>query len=114
MDNQYKGKRRKAVVYPGQMKILEQLGQNIELAMKRRKITTTRMAERTGLSRTTVRLIREGSPRVSLGHYLTVLSILKLENDLANVAKNDLLGEKLDEIRLLNKSRWTCGAGQCL
>lgn len=103
MSNQHVDSRR-AVVYPRQKKYLKQLGQNIELAMKRRKITTTVMSDRTGLSRTTIRLIREGSPRVSIGHYLNVLGVLKLDKDLANVAKNDELGEKLEEIRLLNKS----------
>ncbi len=65
-------KKRQAVVFPKEMKILWQLGENIRLAMKRRKITQTMVAERTGLSKPTLRNIERGEPPLwqDSWHYL--------------------------------------------
>ncbi|MEJ2682722.1 MAG: transcriptional regulator, partial [Gammaproteobacteria bacterium] len=46
---------RSAVVFPKDQEALKQLGENITLAMKRRKITQTKLSERTGLSMPTLR-----------------------------------------------------------
>jgi len=93
-------KKRQAVVFPKEMKILRQLGENIRLAMKRRKITQTMVAERTGLSKPTLRNIERGEPTVSIGHYLRVLAVLGLADDLGRVALDDELGRKLQDIAL--------------
>lgn len=74
---------------------MEQLGENIKLARKRRGYTQVLISERTGLSRLTIRRIERGDPGVSIGHYLSVLSVLGLAGDLANVALDDELGHKL-------------------
>lgn len=93
--------KRTATLFPKQVKLLEQLGENIRLAMKRRKLTQTQLAERTGLSKPTLRKIERGEGSVSIGHYLLVLSVLGLAEDVAEVAANDLLGRKLQDIELL-------------
>lgn len=93
--------KRSAVIFPKNKKILLALGENIKLARKRRKLTQTLISERTGLSRLTIRNIEKGEPGVSIGHYLVVLSVLGLANDLQNVAKDDELGRKLQDITLL-------------
>jgi DNA-binding XRE family transcriptional regulator len=49
--------KRSAVVFPKNKKVLEQLGENIKLARKRRHYTQTLISERTGLSRLTIRKI---------------------------------------------------------
>ncbi|WP_430461076.1 helix-turn-helix domain-containing protein [Thalassolituus sp. LLYu03] len=92
--------KRQAVVFPEEMKILQQLGENIRLAMKRRRITQTMVAERTGLSKPTLRNIERGEPTVSIGHYLRVLAVLGLAEDLGRVALDDELGRKLQDIAL--------------
>lgn len=92
---------RSAVIFPPQLKVLAQLGENIKLARKRRKLTQTLIAERTGLSRVTLRKIEQGDPSVSMGHYVTVLAQLGLVEDLAQVARDDELGRKLQDIKLL-------------
>lgn len=61
-------KKRQAVVFPKEMKILRQLGENIRLAMKRRQITQIMVTERTGLLKPTLRNIERGEPTVSIGH----------------------------------------------
>ncbi|NQU35607.1 MAG: helix-turn-helix transcriptional regulator, partial [Bacteroidetes bacterium] len=63
-------KTRKAVVFPRNRKVLNILGENIKLARKRRNLTQTLIAERTGLSRLTVRKVEIGDPSVSIGHYV--------------------------------------------
>jgi len=73
--------------------------------MKRRKISQTLLAERTGLSLPTLRNIQRGEPSVSIGHYLVVLSTLGLAGDLSNVALDDELGRKLQDIELLKGSK---------
>jgi len=94
-------KTRKAVVFPKNVKILKDLGENIKLACKRRKLSQSLIAERTGLSRLTVRKIENGDPSVSIGHYINVLSVLNLAEEFSKVALDDELGRKLQDIQLL-------------
>ena len=86
---------------------MEQLGENIKLACKRRGYTQVLISERTGLSRLTIRKIEKGDPSVSIGHYMTVLSVLGLAGDFANVALDDKLGRKLQDIKLIGKKKGT-------
>jgi transcriptional regulator with XRE-family HTH domain len=97
-------KKRSAPIFPKHQALLALLGENIKLACKRRGYSQTLIAERTGLSRLTVRKIETGDPTVSLGHYVAVLGVLGLVDDLAKVASDDLLGRKLQDIQLLGKS----------
>jgi len=97
------GNKRTAVVFPKNKIILAELGENLKLARKRRNLTQSIISERTGLSRLTIRNIEKGSASVSLGHYMAVLSILGLADDLSKVAKDDELGRKLQDIELLQK-----------
>jgi len=95
--------KRTAVVFPKHKKVLNILGENLTLAMKRRGITQEMLHERTGLSKPTLRKILKGDPSVSLGHYVNVLACLGLLDDLAKVAFDDELGRKLQDIQLLKK-----------
>ncbi len=101
MSDQPSTGKQKAAVFPKQRRILETLGENICLARKRRNISQKMMAQRSGLNPKTIRKIEQGDPGVSIGHYLSVLSVLKLVEDLRKVAKDDELGRKLDDIRTL-------------
>lgn len=87
------------------VKILTELGLNIKLARLRRKINATQMAERAGINRVTLWQIEKGSPRVSIGSYITVLFVLGLEKDIINIAKDDILGRKLQDAKILTKQR---------
>ncbi|TDJ43597.1 MAG: XRE family transcriptional regulator [Gammaproteobacteria bacterium] len=100
MCNQQSVQKRSAVVFPRNRKILAQLGENIRLAIKRRGFTQTLISQRTGLSRLTIRRIERGDAGVSLGHYVAVLSVLGLADDIAKVANDDELGRKLQDIKL--------------
>lgn len=97
--------KRKATIFPKNQKVLKAFGENIKLAYKRRGYTQSLISERTGLSRLTIRKIEQGDPTVSVGHYVAVLSILGLVEDFAQVARDDELGRKLQDIKLIEKSR---------
>lgn len=90
---------------PAIQKILAQLGENIQLARKRRKLTSVQVAERAGMSRPTLRAIERGDGNVTLASYAHVLFTLGLEQDLASIARDDLLGRKLQDIALQRKGR---------
>ncbi|WP_329774862.1 helix-turn-helix transcriptional regulator [Agarivorans aestuarii] len=73
--------------------------------MKRRGISQDMMYKRTGISKPTLRKITKGDPSVSIGHYVNVLAVLGLLEDLGNVALDDELGRKLQDIELLKRKR---------
>lgn len=63
------------------------------------------VAERAGMTRKTLYRVERGDPAVALGIYARVLQALRLENDLALVAADDVLGRKLQDLNLEPKSR---------
>lgn len=79
---------------------LENLGERLVLARKRRRISTVLMAQRVGISRDTLRRIEKGDPAAGLGTYLRVLRVLGLDADLDRVAADDALGRKLQDLAL--------------
>ncbi len=105
VSNQELNRKRSAVVFPKNRKVLEQLGDNIKLACKRRGYTQVLVSQRTGLSRLTIRKVEQGDPTVSIGHYVAVLSVLGLTEDFARVANDDELGRKLQDIKLMGKQK---------
>jgi len=97
-------KSKKSVLLPRLQKILEQMGENIKLARKRRKFTTIQVSERAGINRTTLYQIEKGNPSVALGSYLNVLRVFNLEEDFLNLAADDEFGRKLQDLQLIGKS----------
>ena len=96
---------KKTTLLPGPERILKDLGVNLKLARKRRKLTRNLVAERAGIARSTLQLIEDGNPGVAMSSYLQVLFVLGLEKDLLRVAADDLLGRKLQDAALLNKKK---------
>lgn len=83
--------------------ILTNLGLNIKLARLRRKLSLEQVSERADVSIKTLLLVESGNEDLSIEIYLKILIGLKLQDDLANIAKDDILGRKLQDIELLNK-----------
>jgi transcriptional regulator with XRE-family HTH domain len=88
-------------IFPQHRKYFDQLGQNIKLARKRRKLTTTQVAERAGIDRTTLYYIEQGKESVAIGSYFNVLRVLNLHEDFLKIAADDELGRKLQDLELL-------------
>jgi hypothetical protein len=63
------------------------------------------MAERAGIATSTLGNIEDGSPSVSLGSYLQVLSVLRLEDDLLLIADKDPMGSQIQDAGLTVKKR---------
>ncbi len=97
--------RRKNVLLPKSKRILLELGENIRLARLRRKLSTEQVAERANMSRTTLYAIEKGSPTVSIGSYFSVLQVLGLEKDFLLLAKDDVLGRKLQDAKIKTQRR---------
>ena len=95
-------KKKKQVLFPKHQKILTQLGENIKLARKRRKLTTTQVSERANINRTTLYQIEKGSASVSMGAYFNVLRVMGLHNDFLQLAADDTFGRKLQDLALLS------------
>lgn len=93
------------ILLPKAQKILEQLGENIKLARLRRKLSAKQVAERAGISRSTLWQMEKGAPSVAMGAYIQVLFVLGLEKDLLQVANDDVLGRKLQDAQLQVKER---------
>ncbi len=89
--------KKEIVLLPRLKRILQTLGENIKLARLRRKYSAEQVAERANVSRYTIWQIEKGATSVSIGSYLQVLFILGMENDLKEVATNDILGRKLQD-----------------
>src|SRR5262249_27165363 len=86
---------------------LRKLGSDIRDARRRRRIPTAIMAERAGISRTTLYNLEQGEAGVSLGSYATVLFVLGFTEGLAGLAdvRRDATGLELDEERLPRRIR---------
>jgi transcriptional regulator with XRE-family HTH domain len=93
-------KLKKQKVFPQHRPILEQVGENIRLARKRRKFTTIQVAERANIDRTTLYYIEQGKPSVSMGAYFNVLRVLNLHEDFLKLAADDDFGRKLQDLDL--------------
>ena len=83
---------------------LTQMGEQIKLARLRRKLTVELVAERAGISRTTLWNVEKGSSSVAIGAYAAVLHALNgMDEDLLLIAKDDELGRQLQDLSLTRR-----------
>lgn len=97
--------KKKIVILPKARRVLDEMGENIKLARLRRKLSAEQVSERANISRPTLTAIEKGSPTVSIGSYLLVLQVLGLERDFLLLAKDDVLGRKLQDARITTNDR---------
>ncbi len=86
---------------------LRKLGADLRDARRRRRIPTRIMAERAGISRTTLSKAEKGEPGVSAGTLATMMFILGLEDRLASLAdvREDDVGRDLGDELLPQRIR---------
>jgi transcriptional regulator with XRE-family HTH domain len=89
------------------VRALKKLGQDINHARRRRRITLQLIAERADLSRSTVGKIEKGDPTASMGSYGAVLFALGMEKRLSDLVDSvhDLVGRKLEDENLPQRIR---------
>jgi transcriptional regulator with XRE-family HTH domain len=93
-------------VLPKTQEYLSQMGDQIRLARLRRRISAQLVAERAGISRATLWAVENGKPSVSIGTYAAVLHALNgMDKDLLLVAKDDVLGRKLQDLEIQTPKR---------
>ncbi len=92
---------------PKNKRILSTVGEQIKLARLRRDYSSEQVAQRAGISRSTLYSIEKGRETVSIGAYLSVMFVLGLEKDFLNLAKDDELGRKIQDAQLPNRKRAT-------
>lgn len=90
---------------PLSKRLLKELGVNLKIARLRRNLSLKILAQRVGVSINTLGSLEKGVPGVSIGLLANVLQVLSLSNDLINIAKEDELGRKLQDINLLAGKR---------
>ncbi|MBN8756929.1 MULTISPECIES: helix-turn-helix transcriptional regulator [unclassified Variovorax] len=88
------------VLFPSERKILSQLGERIKLARLRRKLSSTTVAGRAGISRTTLYKLETGEGAVTMGTCLRVLAVLGLDKDFEALASDDRVGRKLQDLAM--------------
>jgi transcriptional regulator with XRE-family HTH domain len=86
-------------------RLLKGFGAELKLARLRRKYSAEIVAQRAGITRRTLSKVEQGDPAVALGIYARVMQVLRLENDLALLAKDDELGRKLQDAGITAKLR---------
>ena len=82
-------------------KQLGQLGENIKLARKRRKLSTEQVSERAGIHRANLFRIEKGDPSVAIGLYFNVFRVFNLQDDFLKLGIDDVFGRKLQDLDLL-------------
>jgi transcriptional regulator with XRE-family HTH domain len=97
--------RKPPVVFPQEQRLLSELGARLRLARKRRRLSALVVAQRAGISRTTLYKVETGDAGATLGSYVRVLAVLGLERDLDQLAADDVLGRKLQDLALEPASR---------
>lgn len=82
------------------------MGEQIKLARLRRDLSAELIAERAGISRSSLWKVEKGEPSVAIGIYAAVLHALNnLDKDLLLVAKDDEFGRELQDLNLITRKR---------
>jgi transcriptional regulator with XRE-family HTH domain len=97
--------KRIAALLPPQERRLAKLGERIRTARLRRRFSAKLVAERAGMSVTTLRHVEHGQMGVTIGAYVAVLHVLGLDTDLDAVAGADTLGRDLQDANLPRRAR---------
>ena len=92
--------RKPPIVFPQEQRLLSHLGERLRLARLRRKLSNAVVAQRAGISRTSLYKVEAGDPGATMGTYLRVMVVLGLEADIHTLAADDKVGRKLQDLAL--------------
>ena len=92
--------RKPPIVFPQEQRLLSHLGERLKLARLRRKLSNAVVAQRAGISRSSLYKVEAGDPGATMGTYLRVMAVLGLEADIHTLAADDKVGRKLQDLAL--------------
>ena len=92
-------------LYPQTQRRAEALGERLRLARLRRRMSLSELADRVGVARGTLTRLEQGDLSASLGLLARVLAILGLDEDLDQLARDDELGKRLQDVHLSRPRR---------
>ena len=105
---------RKNIVLPSNtLKILERLGTRIKRARLRRNMGVEMIAEIAGISEATVYAIEKGLATVSIGAYMAVLAVLKLDSDIEQIALDEEGKKQFQEQNFQRRERASKRKKEC-
>jgi len=87
-------------LFPPSIRQLTALGGRLRMARLRRRYSSESVAKRAGVARATLSRVEGGDPGVSIATYASVLRVLGLQGDLDLIARDDVLGRKLQDLNL--------------
>lgn len=91
---------------PEMQRRLRQIGNNLQLARKRRRKTVSQAAEMMGTSVSSVRRMEAGDPSVKIETYLAALEVYQLDQTLRLAdPEDDRIGLALEKQRLPQRVR---------
>lgn len=93
------------ITFPDLGRLLAALGERLRLARLRRNYSAATVATRAGLARATLYRVERGDPSASMAAYATVLRVLGLHADFDLIARDDVLGRKLQDLQLPTRRR---------
>lgn len=97
--------KRTVSIYPSAAKEMEDLGQRLKDARLRRRFSMETVCSRADISRPTLYKVENGEPSVAIGIYIQVLRVLGLVESLSFIAKEDVLGRRLQDESLPQRKR---------
>lgn len=93
------------ILFPPSTRQLIGLGERLRMARLRRRYSTETVAKRAGIARGTLYRAEAGDPGVSIATYASVLRVLGLQGDLDLLARDDILGRKMQDLNLPTRKR---------
>ncbi len=81
------------------------MGERLKDARLRRRFSMETVCVRADISRPTLYKIEHGDPSVAIGLYVHVLRVLGILDDLSLIAKEDVLGRRLQDESLPHRKR---------
>lgn len=97
--------KKRIVMYPTSMKEMDALGQRLKDARLRRRFSMETVCARADISRPTLYKVEKGDPTVAIGIYINVLRVLGLVEDLGIIAKEDVVGRRIQDDALPYRKR---------
>ena len=95
-------------IVPATEEVLKTMGEQIKLARLRRDLSAELVAERAGISRSSLWKVESGNPAVAIGIYAAVLHALNnMDKDFLLIAKDDELGRQMQDLNLIARKRAT-------